>query len=146
MGCHSLLQGIFLTQGLNPGLLHCRRFLFFFFFFLFSGKGDGGAALQRPGLTSVPRLSPRPPSSPRGSGGGRSTPRPGGAVRGAPRLLPLSSTRTPPPPRSVEDGGPSTARGEAEPAEGKQRGWHGPPQRPGRQPERQTLVSRADFQ
>ena len=22
MGCHSLLQGIFLTQGLNPGLLH----------------------------------------------------------------------------------------------------------------------------
>ena len=24
-GCHSLLQGIFLTQGLNPGLLHCRR-------------------------------------------------------------------------------------------------------------------------
>ena len=22
--CHSLLQGIFLTQGLNPGLLHCR--------------------------------------------------------------------------------------------------------------------------
>ena len=24
MGSHSLLQGIFLTQGLNPGLLHCR--------------------------------------------------------------------------------------------------------------------------
>ena len=24
MGCHSLLQGIFSTQGLNPGLLHCR--------------------------------------------------------------------------------------------------------------------------
>ena len=24
VGCHSLLQGIFLTQGLNPGLLHCR--------------------------------------------------------------------------------------------------------------------------
>ena len=23
-----LLQGIFLTQGLNPGLLHCRQFLF----------------------------------------------------------------------------------------------------------------------
>ena len=23
--CHSLLQRIFLTQGLNPGLLHCRR-------------------------------------------------------------------------------------------------------------------------
>ena len=28
MGCHSLLQGIFLTQGLNPSLLHCRRFLY----------------------------------------------------------------------------------------------------------------------
>ena len=27
MGCHFLLQGIFPTQGLNPGLLHCRRIL-----------------------------------------------------------------------------------------------------------------------
>ena len=27
MGCHSLLQGIFLTQGLNPGLLHYRQTL-----------------------------------------------------------------------------------------------------------------------
>ena len=27
--CHSLLQGIFLTQVLNPGLLHCRRILEF---------------------------------------------------------------------------------------------------------------------
>ena len=26
-GLHSLLQGIFLTQGSNPGLLHCRRIL-----------------------------------------------------------------------------------------------------------------------
>ena len=25
MGCRSLLQGIFPTQGSNPGLLHCRR-------------------------------------------------------------------------------------------------------------------------
>ena len=25
MGCHALLQGIFLTNGLNPGLLHCRH-------------------------------------------------------------------------------------------------------------------------
>ena len=25
---HSLLQGIFLTQGSNPGLLHCRVFLY----------------------------------------------------------------------------------------------------------------------
>ena len=27
VGCHSLLQGIFPTQGLNPGLLHCREIL-----------------------------------------------------------------------------------------------------------------------
>ena len=27
MGCHALLQGIFPTQGLNPGLLHYRRIL-----------------------------------------------------------------------------------------------------------------------
>ena len=26
-GCHALLQGIFPTQGLNPGLLHCRLLL-----------------------------------------------------------------------------------------------------------------------
>ena len=25
VGCHALLQGIFPTQGSNPGLLHCRR-------------------------------------------------------------------------------------------------------------------------
>ena len=25
VGCHLLLQGIFLTQGSNPGLLHCRQ-------------------------------------------------------------------------------------------------------------------------
>ena len=28
MGCHFLLQGIFLTQGSNLGLLHCRQFLY----------------------------------------------------------------------------------------------------------------------
>ena len=27
-GCHSLLQGIFLTQRLNPGLLLCRQILY----------------------------------------------------------------------------------------------------------------------
>ena len=27
VGCHFLLQGIFLTQGLNPGLLHCKQIL-----------------------------------------------------------------------------------------------------------------------
>ena len=28
MGCLSLLQGIFPTQGSNPGLLHCRQILY----------------------------------------------------------------------------------------------------------------------
>ena len=28
MGSHSLLQGIFTTQELNPGLLHCRQILY----------------------------------------------------------------------------------------------------------------------
>ena len=28
MGCHFLLQGIFPTQGLNPGLSHCRQTLY----------------------------------------------------------------------------------------------------------------------
>ena len=28
MGCHALLQGIFPTQGLNPGFLHCRQILY----------------------------------------------------------------------------------------------------------------------
>ena len=27
VGCHLLLQGIFPTQGLNPGLPHCRQIL-----------------------------------------------------------------------------------------------------------------------
>ena len=27
MGCHALLQGVFPTQGSNPGLSHCRWFL-----------------------------------------------------------------------------------------------------------------------
>ena len=27
-GSHALLQGIFLTQGLNPGLLHCRHIFY----------------------------------------------------------------------------------------------------------------------
>ena len=28
MGSHSLLQGIFLTQGSNPALLHCRQIIY----------------------------------------------------------------------------------------------------------------------
>ena len=29
VGCHALLQGIFRTQGLNPGLPYCRRLLYY---------------------------------------------------------------------------------------------------------------------
>ena len=28
MGCHALLQGIFPTQGSNPGLTHCKQILY----------------------------------------------------------------------------------------------------------------------
>ena len=28
VSCHALLQGIFPTQGLNPGVLHCRQILY----------------------------------------------------------------------------------------------------------------------
>ena len=28
MGCHFFLQGIFPSQGSNPGLLHCRQILY----------------------------------------------------------------------------------------------------------------------
>ena len=28
VGCHALLQGIFPTQGSNPGFLHCRQILY----------------------------------------------------------------------------------------------------------------------
>ena len=37
--CHFLLQGIFTTQGLNPGLLHCREI------FYRLGKSLGGKLL-----------------------------------------------------------------------------------------------------
>ena len=30
VGCHFLLQGVFLTQGLSPGLLRCRQILYLF--------------------------------------------------------------------------------------------------------------------
>ena len=44
VGCYVLLQGIFPTQGLNPGLLHCRWILYCHF----------------PSLQSLPPLSPSP--------------------------------------------------------------------------------------
>ena len=39
--CHFILQGIFLTQGLNPGLLNCRQILY-----QLSHQGSPGEALK----------------------------------------------------------------------------------------------------
>ena len=38
VGCHALLQGIFPTQWINPGLPHCRWIFFFFFFTIWANK------------------------------------------------------------------------------------------------------------
>ena len=46
VGSHSLLQGILPTQGLNPGLLHCRQILFHL-----SYKGTPRQDLGRPEST-----------------------------------------------------------------------------------------------
>ena len=45
VGCHSLLQEIFLTQGLNLGLLHCRWVLYHL-----SYKGNPKMCLVRSGI------------------------------------------------------------------------------------------------
>ena len=71
VGCHFLLQGIFLTQGSNPGLLHCRRVLY-----LLSPQGSQGSgmpvsppSLKLPARCSMTRPSPyswrRCPKSPK---------------------------------------------------------------------------------
>ena len=59
VGCHVLLQGIFLTQGLNLGLLHCRRYPYRL----------SHREVHMPGLSchiwvlvSWPGIEPRPPA------------------------------------------------------------------------------------
>ena len=53
VGCHFLLQETFPTQGLNPGLHHCRQMLF-----SLSHKGSPGA--RAPGMLRLqnPKLTP----------------------------------------------------------------------------------------
>ena len=46
VGSHSILQGIFPAQRLNPGLLHCRWILFFFFA---GGKLQNSLPAEPPG-------------------------------------------------------------------------------------------------
>ena len=49
VGCHAPLQGIFSTQGSNPGLQHCRRILYhlsqqgspYMYIYVTIGKGSG---------------------------------------------------------------------------------------------------------
>ena len=45
MGCHALLQGIFLTQGSIPGLLHCRQILYHLSYQ--GSTTDWGSTVQR---------------------------------------------------------------------------------------------------
>ena len=61
VGFHSLLQGIFPTQGANPGLLHCRQILYWL-----SYKGSPNlllATLEFPQAPSCPVCFPSLPSS-----------------------------------------------------------------------------------
>ena len=51
VGCHPLLQGIFPTQGLNPGVPHCRRILYHL-----SHQGSPAAAAAAKSLQSCPTL------------------------------------------------------------------------------------------
>ena len=50
VGCHALLQGIFPTQGSNPGLPHCRKILY-----QLSYQGKSAAAAAK-SLQSCPTL------------------------------------------------------------------------------------------
>ena len=53
VGCHFLLQEIFPTQGLNPGLLHCRQMLYCFSHQLSHTKAG---SLSEPMLVGSPNL------------------------------------------------------------------------------------------
>ena len=54
VGFHALLQGIFPTQGSNPGLLHCRQILYCLSYQGVNGtqsaSGRGGQGMKRGGF------------------------------------------------------------------------------------------------
>ena len=58
VGCHFVLQGIFLTQGSNPGLLYCRRTLYHLSHqgskTFWSCHAAYGILLPQPGVKLVP--------------------------------------------------------------------------------------------
>ena len=45
MGCHALVQRIFLIQGLNPGLLQCRQILY--------QLSHQGSPIDSPGVAKI---------------------------------------------------------------------------------------------
>ena len=51
VGSHSLFQGTFLTQGLNPGLLHCRKI-----FYCLSHQGNPHVHIHLPKFRQVERI------------------------------------------------------------------------------------------
>ena len=56
VGCHFLLQGIFLIQGSNPhpaSLLHCKWVLSFFFFFLYHWATGGAPKILKCAISHV---------------------------------------------------------------------------------------------
>ena len=53
VGSHSLLQGIFLTQGLNVGLPHCRQILYHL-----SNQGSPHTKRQKSNLSFLINLTP----------------------------------------------------------------------------------------
>ena len=61
VGCHFLLQGIFPTQGSNPGLPHCRHVLYHL--------SHQGSLCCPPGDLSDPGIKPVSSSSPALAGG-----------------------------------------------------------------------------
>ena len=74
VGCHVLLQGIFLTQGSNPGLPRCRWTLY-----CLSPQGSRcfRGVLRKPPRARSLRSPGRPEDSPRYSGSSRELPPPG---------------------------------------------------------------------
>ena len=85
MGCHALLQGIFLTQGLNPHLLHWQADFYFIFF---TTEPPSRARLPGPSGGELRPLEGAKALQEADSTGARAR------VGGTPRLLPLWASRS----------------------------------------------------
>ena len=113
MGCHSLLQGIFLTPESNPGLRHCRQVLSHDSETpgnesLISKKGGATSSCDRPGLLEqIPSLLKDHQGAPTCAW---AEPRPTLAA-----LSPLQPTLPPPHPNSCPPLQPTSGSGPAAP-------------------------------